>query len=88
MYTGLLAGPDPGEPTATFGGPSLGMNRGQGYSRYLLRYHGLCHPDGERVRRLMEATVREYGLRAVRRSDNGPLFATLAVHGLSSLAVS
>ena len=58
-----------------------------GASRYLLRCQGLRHPDGEHVRRLMEATFREYGLPRVLRSDNGPPFATVAVHGLSSLAV-
>ena len=44
-------------------------------------------PDGEHVRPLMEATFREYGLPQVIRSDNGPPFATVAVHGLSALAV-
>lgn len=58
-----------------------------GASRYLLRCQALCHPDGAHVRPLMEATFREYGLPQVMRSDNGPPFATLAVHGLSSLAV-
>ena len=58
-----------------------------GASRYLLRCQGLRHPDGEHVRALMEAAFREYGLPRVLRSDNGPPFATVAVHGLSSLAV-
>ena len=35
----------------------------------------------------MEATFREYGLPQVLRSNNGPPFAPVAVHGLSSLAV-
>ena len=58
-----------------------------GASRYLLRCQAMSHPDGAHVRPLMEATFREYGLPQVMRSDNGPPFATLAVHGLSSLAV-
>ena len=58
-----------------------------GASRYLLRCQGLRHPDGDHVRRLMAAAFREYGLPAVLLSDNGPPFATVAVHGLSSLAV-
>jgi len=45
------------------------------------------HPDGEHVRPLMAATFREYGSPRVMLSDNGPPFAALAVHGLSSLAV-
>ncbi len=58
-----------------------------GASRYLLRCQAMRHPDGEHVRPLMEATFREYGLPQVIRSDNGPPFATVAVHGLSALAV-
>ena len=58
-----------------------------GASRYLLRCQAMRHPDGAHVRPLMAATFREYGLPQVMRSDNGPPFATLAVHGLSSLAV-
>ena len=57
-----------------------------GASRYLLRCQAMSHPAAH-VRPLMEATFREYGLPQVMRSDNGPPFATLAVHGLSSLAV-
>ncbi len=55
-------------------------------SRYLLRCQ-LVRPDGEHVRPLFEATFREFGLPAVMRTDNGPPFATVAVHGLSELAV-
>ena len=58
-----------------------------GASRYLLRCHVVARPDGKHVRPLMEATFREYGLPWVMRSDNGPPFATVGVHGLSSLAV-
>jgi len=58
-----------------------------GASRYLLRCQAMRHPDGAHVRPLMEATFREYGLPQVIRSDNGPPFATVAVHGLSALSV-
>ena len=58
-----------------------------GTSRYLLCCQAMLHPDGAHVRPRMEATFREYGLPQVMRSDNGPPFATVAVHGLSALAV-
>ena len=58
-----------------------------GANRYLLRCQAGGHPDGGHVRPLLEATFREYGLPAVIRGDNGPPFATVAVHGLSTLAV-
>ena len=58
-----------------------------GASRYLLCCQTMLHPDGAHVRPRMEATFREYGLPEVMRSDNGPPFATVAVHGLSALAV-
>ena len=56
-------------------------------SRYLLRCQAVAKPDGEHVQPLFEATFREFGLPRVLRTDNGPPFATLAVHGLSRLAV-
>ena len=56
-------------------------------SRYLLRCQAVTKPDGEHVQPLFEATFREFGLPRVLRTDNGPPFATLAVHGLSRLAV-
>ena len=58
-----------------------------GASRYLLRCQAVRHPDGKHVRSLLQAAFREYGLPRVLRSDNGPPFATVAVHGLSSRAV-
>ena len=58
-----------------------------GASRYLLRCQAVARPDGQHVRPLLEATFREYGLPWVMRSDNGPPFATVGVHGLSRLAV-
>ncbi len=56
-------------------------------SRYLLRCQAVATPDREHVQPLFEATFREFGLPRVLRTDNGPPFATLAVHGLSRLAV-
>ena len=56
-------------------------------SRYLLRCQAVTKPDGDHVRPLFEATFREFGLPRVMRTDNGPPFATLAVHGLGRLAV-
>ncbi len=56
-------------------------------SRYLLRCQAVTKPDGDHVRPLFEATFREFVLPRVMRTDNGPPFATLAVHGLGRLAV-
>ena len=58
-----------------------------GASRYLLRCQAMGRPDGAHVRPLMAAAFRDYGLPEVLRSDNGPPLATVAVHGLSALAV-
>ena len=58
-----------------------------GVRRYLLRCQGLRRPDGEHGRPLLEAAFRQYGLPQVLLSDHGPPLATVAVHGLSSLAV-
>lgn len=58
-----------------------------GYSRYLLRCQALVRPDGLRVRPILEAAFREYGLPEVIRTDNGPPFATAGLTGLSRLAV-
>ena len=56
-------------------------------SRYLLRCQALTKPAGAHVQPLCEATFREFGLPRVLRTDNGPPFATVAVHGLGRLAV-
>ncbi len=56
-------------------------------SRYLLRCQAVTRPDGAHVQPLFEATFREFGLPQVLRTDNGPPFATVAVHGLGRLAV-
>jgi transposase InsO family protein len=57
------------------------------YSRYLLRCQTVEKTDTERVRAIFEAAFREYGLPQAIRTDNGPPFASLAVAGLSRLAV-
>lgn len=56
-------------------------------SRYLLRCQGMPAMDGERVRPLFEAALREYGLPAAIRTDNGPPFASVGLAGLTPLAV-
>ena len=43
--------------------------------------------DTERVRAIFEAAFREYGMPQSIRTDNGPPFASLAIGGLSRLAV-
>ena len=56
-------------------------------SRYLLACRGLTQPRGSEVRRVLERVLREYGLPRAIRTDNGPPFASLALGGLSALAV-
>ena len=56
-------------------------------SRYLLRCQLLLGTSYGQVKPVMEAAFREYGLPGALRTDNGPPFATLAVGGLSRLAV-
>ena len=56
-------------------------------SRYLLRCQLLLGTSYGQVKPVMEAAFREYGLPRALRTDNGPPFATLAVGGLSRLAV-
>ena len=58
-----------------------------GFSRYLLRCHGLPRPLGAPVQRTFESAFREFGLPATIRTDNGPPFSTLAAGGLSRVAV-
>ena len=57
------------------------------YSRYLLRCQAVEKTDTERVRAILEAAFREYGLPHAIRTDNGPPFASTALAGLSRLAV-
>ena len=58
-----------------------------GYSRYLLRCQALERTGLENVRRICEAAFREYGMPQRIRSDNGAPFASVAIGGLSALAV-
>ena len=57
------------------------------YSRMLLCCQGLGRPDYTHVRPAFERVFREYGLPDAIRTDNGPPFASVAVGGLSQLAV-
>ena len=55
-------------------------------SRYLLVCHGLEHPSGAQVKRVLERAFREYGLPQVIRTDNGPPFASVGLGSLSPLS--
>ena len=57
------------------------------YSRYLLGCRGLAHPTYLQTRSHLEMAFREYGLPSAMRTDNGVPFASVALGGLSSLAV-
>lgn len=57
------------------------------HSRYLLRCQAVEKTDTERVRAVFEAAFREYGLPEAIRTDNGAPFASIAIGGLSRLAV-
>ena len=58
-----------------------------GHSRYLLRCEAVGRTDEAHVWPILADAFREYGLPKALRSDNGPPFASLAVAGLSRLAV-
>jgi transposase InsO family protein len=58
------------------------------HTRYFLRCQAMTgHTGYSSVRPLFEVCFREFGLPDRIRSDNGPPFATVAVGGLSSLAI-
>jgi len=57
------------------------------YSRYLLLCQGLSHPSYEEVKPWFERVFKEYGLPEAIRTDNGAPFASVALGGLSCLAV-
>jgi transposase InsO family protein len=57
------------------------------YSRYLLRCQAVDGLDEKYARALFETAFREYGLPQVIRTDNGAPFASVALAGLSALAV-
>jgi len=56
-------------------------------SRYLLRCIAVPKTDGPRVKAVLEAAFREFGLPLAIRTDNGPPFASPAPAGLSRLAL-
>jgi transposase InsO family protein len=56
-------------------------------SRYLLRLTAMPGIEQKRVRAVMEAAFREYGLPKAIRSDNGSPFVTGAPGGLSELSI-
>jgi transposase InsO family protein len=58
-----------------------------GFSRYLLRCQCLKRTGLEETRRIFEAAFWEYGLPERIRSDNGAPFGSIAIGGLSQLAV-
>lgn len=58
-----------------------------GFSRYLLGCRALRRPRHRCAKDVFEAVFREYGLPQAIRTDNGPPFSTLALAGLSRLAV-
>lgn len=56
-------------------------------SRYLLVCQGLSHPTEAAVWPYFERAFRDYGLPAALRTDNGAPFASVALGGLTRLAV-
>jgi transposase InsO family protein len=56
-------------------------------SRYLLRCEGLSRTGASEVQPILESAFTEFGLPLAIRTDNGPPFATIAVGGLSRLAI-
>jgi transposase InsO family protein len=57
------------------------------FSRYLMRCQVVDGVEEKYARLVFEAAFREYGLPQVIRTDNGSPFATVALAGLSELAV-
>jgi len=57
------------------------------FSRYLLLCHGLYRPTFINTKEQLELVFREHGLPKAIRTDNGAPFASVALGGLSSLAV-
>lgn len=58
-----------------------------GFSRYLLRCRACARIELAETRRVCESAFREYGLPVRIRSDNGAPFGSVAIGGLSALAV-
>jgi transposase InsO family protein len=57
------------------------------FSRYLVRCQAVAGLDEKYARLVFQAAFREYGLPEVIRTDNGSPFASVALAGLSELAV-
>jgi transposase InsO family protein len=57
------------------------------FSRYLLRCEGLCEPNGEQVRSILDSAFLEFGLPVAIRSDGGPPFASTGAARLTELSV-
>jgi transposase InsO family protein len=58
-----------------------------GYSRFLLECQALRQPRFPQAKLVFERVFRNYGLPDFIRTDNGPPFSSLAIAGLSELAV-
>jgi len=58
-----------------------------GFSRYLLRCRACVRVELRETRRVCEAAFREYGMPVRIRSDNGAPFGSVAIAGLSALAI-
>ena len=58
-----------------------------GFSRYLLGCKGLASTAGDGVQPVFKRLFREHGLPAAILTDNGPPFASVALHRLSRLSV-
>lgn len=56
-------------------------------SRYLLACHGMLAPRGPGVAARFTQLFRTHGLPQAIRTDNGPPFGTIGLHGLSALSV-
>jgi putative transposase len=58
------------------------------FSRMLLRCEGLLEPNGEAVRRILDAAFREFGLPKTIRSDGGPpFFSSQSPASLSAVGI-
>ncbi len=57
------------------------------YSRYLLRCQAVEKTDTLRGQAIYQTAFREYGVPQAIRTDNGALFASRALQGLSRLSV-
>jgi transposase InsO family protein len=56
------------------------------FSRYLFAVDAMSAVDGEAAKEVCQDLFREYGLPQAIRSDNGAPFASVGLHGISSLS--